>query len=95
MLKRIPHSDLVIIEGEKRTEDYLKMQKSMGRFYLNDFLSKFDEINRHGRFPEVGPGPGYQTVLISEKYKPEEIIGLIYSFEQVARDTHPKKRGFQ
>ncbi|MBN2395789.1 MAG: class I SAM-dependent methyltransferase [Candidatus Atribacteria bacterium] len=83
MLKRIPHSDLVIIEGEKKTKDYLKMQKAMGKFYLNDFFAKFDIINSNGRFLEVGPGTGYQTVLVSEKYKPKEIIGLEYSSDMV------------
>jgi len=39
MPKRIPHTDLEIITGEQTTDQYLEMQKRMGRFYLSKFLS--------------------------------------------------------
>jgi len=81
--KRIPHSDFEVISGDKKTKDYLKMQKIMGRFYFNDFFSKFDKIKPDGRFLEVGPGPGFQTVLVNQRYSPTEIIGLEYSKDMI------------
>jgi ubiquinone/menaquinone biosynthesis C-methylase UbiE len=94
MPKRIPHSDLAVITGEKKTKNYLEMQKKMGRYYFKDFLKKFDRINRKGRFLEIGPGPGYQTMLIAEKYQPSEIIGLEYSPDmiKVAEEYKHNKR---
>ena len=83
MPKRIPHTDFEVITGEKKTKDYLKMQKAMGKFYFKDFFSKFDKIKNNGRFLEIGPGPGYQTTLVSEKYKPTEIIGLEFSSDMI------------
>ncbi len=74
--RRIPHTNLQVINGKEKTMNYLRMQKVMGRLYLHDFFSKFDQIARQGRYLEVGPGPGYQTHLVCEKYTPEEIIGL-------------------
>ena len=83
MPKRIPHSDLEVITGEKTTKDYLKMQKTMGKFYFKDFFAKFDRIKTTGRFLEIGPGPGYQTTLVAERYRPEEILGLEYSADMI------------
>jgi ubiquinone/menaquinone biosynthesis C-methylase UbiE len=83
MLKRIPHSDLQVITGENKTKNYLEMQKKMGRFYFKDFFKKFDRINQNGRFLEIGPGPGYQTALIADKYNPVEIIGLECSADMI------------
>jgi len=83
MPERIPHTDLVKITGQKKTTDYLKMQQAMGKFYFRDFFSKFDKIRNNGRFLEVGPGPGFQTVLVAERYNPSEIIGLEYSSDMI------------
>jgi SAM-dependent methyltransferase len=81
---RIPHVEHEVIRGKKKTIDYLRMQKIMGRFYFNDFFTKFDQIGNHGRFLEVGPGPGYQTAMVYDKYSPEEIIGLEYSEDMIS-----------
>lgn len=95
MSKRIPHTDLITITGQKKTKDYLKMQKIMGKFYLNDFFSEFDKIHSGRRFLEVGPGPGYQTVMVARKYKPEEISGLELSSDMVDVATeYIKREGF-
>ena len=67
MPKRIPHTDLEVITGLKTTQDYLEMQKRLGKFYLKDFFKKFDRLNKIGRYLEIGPGPGYQTGLVAEK----------------------------
>ncbi|MGD9161776.1 MAG: class I SAM-dependent methyltransferase [Desulfobacteraceae bacterium] len=83
MPKRIPHTDLEIITGEQTTQDYLKMQKKFGKFYFRDFFSRFDQIKKTGRFLEIGPGPGYQTCLVSKRYNPEKIIGLEYSPDMI------------
>jgi ubiquinone/menaquinone biosynthesis C-methylase UbiE len=84
MPKRIPHTDLEVITGAKATRDYLTMQKKMGKFYFKDFFSRMDQVNKGNRFLEVGPGPGYQTALVAEKYRPGEIIGLEYSTDMIA-----------
>lgn len=88
MLKRIPHKEFEVIRGESKTRDYLNMQKKMCRFYLKNFIRKFEKINFPDRFLEIGPGPGYQTVLIAQKYNPFEIVGFEYSGDMinVARD---------
>ena len=94
MPKRIPHKELEVITGEKKTEDYLKMQKMMGRFYFKDFFAKFNQIQNQGRFLEIGPGPGYQTTLIAEKYKPTELIGLEYSQDMIkVADNYCSEKG--
>jgi ubiquinone/menaquinone biosynthesis C-methylase UbiE len=83
MPKRIPHTDLEVITGTKTTQDYLEMQKKLGKFYFKDFFAKFDQLKKVGRFLEIGPGPGYQTALVAEKYNPDEIIGLEYSSDMI------------
>ena len=83
MPKRIPHSDNKVISGEKTTRNYLEMQKKFGKFYFKDFLAKFDKLSKGGRFLEIGPGPGYQTAVIAERYKPDEITGLEYSTDMI------------
>ena len=83
MPKRIPHTDMEVITGVKTTQDYLEMQKKLGRFYFKDFFSKFDLLPRTGRFLEVGPGPGYQTGIVTERYKPSEVVGLEYSSDMI------------
>jgi len=95
MPQRIPHSDSVeVITGEKTTKDYLKMQKMLGKFYFKDFFSKFDKLKIDGRFLEVGPGPGYQTTLVAEKYTPTKIIGLEYSNDMIkVAEEYVKEKG--
>lgn len=83
MPRRIPHTDMEVITGTQTTRNYLKMQKILGRFYFKDFFSKFDLLHRTGRFLEVGPGGGYQTAIVAERYKPEEIVGLEYSSDMM------------
>jgi ubiquinone/menaquinone biosynthesis C-methylase UbiE len=83
MPRRIPHTDMEVIAGTQTTQNYLKMQKILGRFYFKDFFSKFDLLHRTGRFLEVGPGGGYQTAIVAERYKPEEIVGLEYSSDMM------------
>jgi SAM-dependent methyltransferase len=81
---RIPHTlDSEVITGTKTTKDYLVMQKKIGKLYFKDFFLKFEKLNKPGRFLEVGPGPGYQTVMVLEKFNPKEIIGLEYSPDMI------------
>jgi ubiquinone/menaquinone biosynthesis C-methylase UbiE len=84
MPKRIPHTDFKVITGTKTTRDYLAMQKKMGRFYFKGFFSRLGQLNKGRRFFEIGPGSDYQTALVAEKYKPDEIIGLDYSADVIA-----------
>ncbi|WP_319522442.1 class I SAM-dependent methyltransferase [uncultured Desulfosarcina sp.] len=83
MPKRIPHTDFEVITGTKTTRDYLAMQKKLGKFYFKGFFSKLDKLDKGKRFLEVGPGPGYQSALVAEKYRPDEIIGLEYSEDMI------------
>lgn len=76
MPKRIPHTDLEVLNGTETAEDYLAMQRRLGRFYLKAFLKILARQNKSGRFLEVGPGPGYQTAIIAEDHPKAEIIGL-------------------
>ena len=64
--KRIPHTDFEVITGTKTTQNYLSMQKKLGKFYFKGFFAKLDQFNKGKRFLEVGPGPGYQTALVVE-----------------------------
>jgi SAM-dependent methyltransferase len=76
MPKRIPHTDLEVLTGTETAEDYLAMQRRLGRFYLKAFLKILTRQNKSGRFLEVGPGPGYQTAIIAEDHPKAEIVGL-------------------
>jgi len=76
MPKRVPHTDLEVLTGTETAEDYLAMQRQLGRFYLNGFLKILARQNKSGRFLEVGPGPGYQTAIIAENHPRAEIVGL-------------------
>ena len=80
---RIPHTDFEVITGTKTTRDYLAMQKKLGKFYFKGFFAKLDKLDKGKRFLEVGPGPGYQTALVAEKYQPDESIGLEYSEDMI------------
>jgi len=83
MPKRIPHTNFEVITGENTTQDYLKMQKKLGGFYFKEFFGSFDKIVKGKRFLEVGPGLGYQTALVAQKYHPEEIVVLEYSEDMI------------
>jgi predicted O-methyltransferase YrrM len=83
MPKRIPHTDLEVLAGAETAEDYLAMQRRLGRFYLKGFLKILARQNKSGRFLEVGPGPGYQTAIIAEGHPEAEIVGLEPSADMV------------
>ena len=53
--------------------------KTSWKVLFQGFFSILDRLARSGRFLEIGPGPGYQTGLVMEKYNPEAIVGLEYS----------------
>jgi hypothetical protein len=38
MPKRIPHIEFEVITGKQEVEEYLEMQKRLGRLYLKQFL---------------------------------------------------------
>lgn len=76
MPKRIPHSDLEIITGQKTTEDYLKMQKKLGRFYLHGFLKLLAQQKKTGRFLEIGSGPGYQTAEVARENREVDVTAV-------------------
>jgi SAM-dependent methyltransferase len=76
MPKRIPHTDLEVLTGTETAEDYLAMQRRLGRFYLNRFRKILGGLGKSGRFLEIGPGPGYQTAIIAEDYPEAETVGL-------------------
>jgi SAM-dependent methyltransferase len=83
MPKRIPHTDLEVLTGTETAEDYLAMQRRLGRFYLNGFRKILARQNKSGRFLEIGTGPGYQTAIIAEDYPEAEIVGLEPSRDMV------------
>ncbi len=97
MPKRIPHQkEMEVITGSEKTRDYLAMQKMFGRFYFKDFFTRLDLLSKTGRYLEVGPGPGYQTALVAERYRPEEIVALEYSPDMVrVAQGHLKGRGLE
>jgi SAM-dependent methyltransferase len=74
--KRVPHTDLEVLTGTETAEDYLAMQRRLGRFYLNGFRKALARQNKTGRFLEIGTGPGYQTAIIAEDHPEAEIVGL-------------------
>lgn len=83
MPKRIPHTDLEIITGKQTTDQYLEMQKRMGRFYLSKFLKVLENQNKSGKFLEIGSGPGYQTVHVAKRVTDSEIIALDPSSDMI------------
>jgi ubiquinone/menaquinone biosynthesis C-methylase UbiE len=83
MLKRIPHTDLEVITGEQTTDQYLKMQKRMGRFYLSRFLIAVEKQNKTGKFLEIGSGPGYQTVQVAKRITDSRITVLEPSSDMI------------
>ena len=83
MPKRIPHSDLEIITGQQTTQDYLEMQKKLGRFYLSGFLKLLAKQKKIGRFLEVGSGPGYQTAEVANKNREIAITAVEPSADMI------------
>ncbi|UCD83368.1 MAG: class I SAM-dependent methyltransferase [Deltaproteobacteria bacterium] len=95
MPRRVLHTDLEVITGEQTTEDYLKMQKRIGRFYLKGFLRLIAEKGKAGRFLEIGPGPGYQTAKVAERNPKSEIVAVELSPDMIAvAQSYMKQRGF-
>lgn len=83
MPKRIPHTDSGMFNGIETAEKYLKMQKGFGTRYLEEFLVKFKELNKTGKYLEAGPGPGYVTSLIAQRFNPASITGLECSTDMI------------
>ena len=63
MPKGTPHTDLEVIIGEQTAEEYLEMQKKLGKFYLGRFLRILASQRKKGRFLEIGSSPGYQSLI--------------------------------
>ncbi len=84
MTQRIPHTDCEVITGEGVARDYLKMQQKLGRFYLKHFLRIVTGMAKGGSFLEIGPGPGYQTSIIAQRFPGAKITALEYSADMVA-----------
>ncbi len=83
MPRRIPHTELEIITGQLRTEDYLEMQKKLGRFYLKGFLRLLARQEKRGRFLEVGSGPGYQTARVASENRDADITAIEPSADMI------------
>lgn len=84
MPQRIPHTNSGMFNGIETAKKYLEMQKGFGTRYLDEFLAKFKELNKSGRYLEAGPGPGYVTSLIAQKFKPASITGLECSADMIS-----------
>jgi SAM-dependent methyltransferase len=84
MPKRIPHINSEMFNGIENARSYLEMQKGFGTRYLEEFLEKFKELNKTGRYLEAGPGPGYVTSLIAQICKPASITGLECSADMIS-----------
>ncbi len=76
MSQRIPHSENAVMEGEQTAEYYLEHQKKLGSFYLDSFIRTLQMQMIIGRYLEIGPGPGYQTVEIAKAIPGTEIVAL-------------------
>jgi len=75
-MKRIPHTDKEVLADSGTAEDYFKMAERIGRFYLKRFLALLDTEVTGERFLEIGPGPGYQTGIIAQKYPNATITAI-------------------
>ncbi len=94
MPRRILHTDLEVITGEQTTEEYLEMQKRIGKLYLKRFLRLLADQGKTGRFLEIGPGPGYQTAKVAEKNPKTEIVAVEASVDMIAvAQSYIKQRG--
>jgi ubiquinone/menaquinone biosynthesis C-methylase UbiE len=83
MPKRAPHTDLEIITGDQSAQQYLEMQKKMAQFYLKGVLRILRDQKKHGKFLEIGPGPGYQTVEIMKRFPDSEITAVEPSSDMI------------
>jgi methylase of polypeptide subunit release factors len=84
MPKRIPHADLEVITGQQTVEDYLEMQKRLGKFYLRGFLKLLTQQNKTGRFLEIGSGPGYQTAEVAKAIPDADVTAVEPSADMIA-----------
>jgi ubiquinone/menaquinone biosynthesis C-methylase UbiE len=91
MPKRIPHTDSEIIVGTKTAQDYLQMQKKLGRFYLKDFVNRLVKLNKKGDFLEIGSGPGYQTTIVAKQIPDTKIKALEPSPDMISIATEYSK----
>lgn len=82
--KRVPHGELEVLSGEKTAEEYLRMQRTMGRFYLKGFLATLAKLEKSGDFLEIGSGPGYQTVQVARRHPNARIHALEPSQDMIA-----------
>jgi ubiquinone/menaquinone biosynthesis C-methylase UbiE len=73
-----------VITGQQTTEDYLEMQKKLGKFYLSKFLELLGQQNKTGRFLEVGSGPGYQTAEVAKMNQEADITAIEPSGDMIA-----------
>jgi ubiquinone/menaquinone biosynthesis C-methylase UbiE len=62
---------------------YLEMQKKMAQFYLRGFLRILEEQKKNGKFLEIGPGPGYQTVEIIKRFPGAHVTALEPSSDMI------------
>jgi predicted O-methyltransferase YrrM len=83
MPKRIPPTDFEVLTGKNTAEEYLAMQKRLGKFYLKGFLKELMAQNRKGKYLEIGPGPGFQTAIIAEKNPESEITAVELSADMI------------
>jgi ubiquinone/menaquinone biosynthesis C-methylase UbiE len=83
VFKRTPHTELAIITGDQSAQHYLQMQKKMARFYLKGFVRIVDDQKKNGKFLEIGPGPGYQTVEIIKRFPGAQVTALEPSSDMI------------
>jgi ubiquinone/menaquinone biosynthesis C-methylase UbiE len=84
MLRRIPHAELEVITGKQTAEEYLAMQRRLGKFYLKKFLEILRDQNKTGDFLEIGSGPGYQTARVAQLNQLSRIQALEPSADMIA-----------
>ena len=87
MLTRIPHSTYKIIKGQQPTAKYLRMQKTLGRFYLKNFFKILIGQQKTGRFLEIGSGSGFQTAQVVRNSPGIEIVAIEPSADMIATAT--------
>ena len=93
MPQRVPHSDLEVITGQQTTEEYLEMQKRLGKFYLRGFLNLLLQQKKTGHFLEVGSGPGYQTAEVAKAIPEADITAIEPSADMLALGKRGEEKG--
>jgi SAM-dependent methyltransferase len=88
MLKRIPHENK-IISGKNETEAYVQRHRKHAASQYGAFMKDLgwlasNQLPPGSRFLEVGPGPGFLTASIAEKYPHMEINALEPSGDMIA-----------